>query len=234
MNALVVRDAEEYYRTMMEEDAISWNLRDDHFARVVVNIAHHLGQGNADAKVVVWAHNSHIGDARATDMGRRRGEINIGQRCREIFGDDNVFNLGFLTANGTVTAAYNWDEPARLMTMNPPLKGSIEQVLDDSAKTDAVLVMKEVRGSDVGDTKKVEVSPDLNDFLNQSRYQRFIGVIYRKMTEIPSHYSRCRLAEQYDAVAIMKESRGIQPLEREDTWSGHHKGDIDETFPFGY
>jgi len=234
MNALLVRDAEEYYRTMMKENAISWNLRDNHFARVVANIAHHLGRGNTDAKVVVWAHNSHIGDARATDMGRRRGEINIGQRCREIFGDDNVFNLGFLTGNGTVTAAYNWDEPARLMTMNPPLKGSIEQILIDAADTDAFLVMHEVRGENVGETKKVEVLQDLNDFLNQPRYQRFIGVIYRKITEIPSHYSRCSLADQYDAVAILKESRGIQPLEREESWKGHHKGDIDETFPFGY
>ncbi|EKM60919.1 uncharacterized protein PHACADRAFT_85419 [Phanerochaete carnosa HHB-10118-sp] len=239
MNALLVKDAEEYYRTMMEEDTVSWNLstalaRDDHFARVVVDIAHHLGRRNADAKIVVWAHNSHIGDARATDMGRRRGEINIGQRCREIFGGDNVFNLGFLTGNGTVTAAYNWDEPARLMAMNPPLQGSIEQILNDAADTDAFLVMNEVHGEDVGKTKKVEVSPDLSDFLNRPRYQRFIGVIHRKMTEIPSHYSRCSLADQYDAVAVLKQSRGIQPLEREDIWKGYHKGEIDETFPFGY
>ncbi|KAI0094600.1 hypothetical protein BDY19DRAFT_982048 [Irpex rosettiformis] len=240
MNALVVRDAEEYYRTMMAEDTKSWNLRDDHFARVLVEIAHHLGttteSGNrrADAKIVVWAHNSHIGDARATDMGTRRGEINVGQRCRELFGDDNVFNIGFLTGTGTVTAAYEWDEPPQLMTMNKPLSGSIEELLCESSDDDAIVIIKQIKDSVEGFAKKSEVSPQLTNLLNISRYQRFIGVIYRRRTEIVSHYSRCKVADQYDAIAIVKNSRGIQPLEREESWKGAHRGDLDLTFPFGY
>ncbi|KAI0815276.1 hypothetical protein BC629DRAFT_1645253 [Irpex lacteus] len=240
MNALVVRDAEEYYRTMMAEDTKSWNLRDDHFARVLVEIAHHLGSTSesgskcADAKIVVWAHNSHIGDARATDMGKKRGEVNVGQRCRELFGHDNVFNIGFLSAAGTVTAAYEWDDPSQLMSLNKPLSGSIEDVLSNSADGDALVVVKRITDSENGYPRKYEVSRELTDFLNTTRYQRFIGVIYRQRTEIPSHYSRCKAADQYDAIAIIQNSQGIQPLELEDSWEGGHRGDPDLTFPFGY
>jgi len=237
MNALVVRDAEEYYRTMMTEDAKSWNLRDDHFARVLRRLAIHEGvdaQGfHKDAKIVVWAHNSHIGDARATDMGKRRGEINVGQRCREIFGDDNVFNIGFLTDKGTVTAAFEWDDPPRVNLMNPPLEGSLEQLLDEVADDDAYLITHRIVDHPDGDTVKEEAEHELTDFLNRPRYQRFIGVIYRKMTEIPSHYSKCSAADQYDAVAIVKNSRAIQPMDA-DGGLNPNRGDLDLTFPFGY
>ncbi|THH02897.1 hypothetical protein EW026_g93 [Hermanssonia centrifuga] len=167
MNALVVKDAEEYYRTMMTEDEKSWNLRDDHFARVLDRVAHHLGttpEGQRkDAKIVVWAHNSHIGDARATDMGRRRGEINVGQRCRELFGDNNVFNLGFLTGRGTVTAAYEWDDDPELMTMNAPLNGSLEHLLDGSSIEDSFLVTHSIEDTSEGETIKVEESDELTE-----------------------------------------------------------------------
>jgi len=238
MNALVVKDAEEYYRTMMSEDVLSWNLRDDHFARTLVNIARHLGAsddngGRRQAKIVVWAHNSHIGDARATDMGRRRGEINVGQRCRELFGSDNVFNVGFLTNKGTVTASYEWDDPPHIHRMNPPFQGSIENVFDEWAKGDSFVITHQIEATPDGKTKKKEVAAELSEFLNRPRYQRFIGVIYRKDTEVPSHYSRCSVADQYDAVAHIRESRGIQPLEPEDTWKGFKGGEADMTFPFG-
>ncbi|KAH9937527.1 uncharacterized protein B0H18DRAFT_1113351 [Fomitopsis serialis] len=199
MNALVVRDAEEYYRTMMSEDTLSWNLRDDHFARTLRKVADHLGDGTGrKAKIVVWAHNSHIGDARATDMGRRRGEINVGQRCREIFGADNVFNVGFLTNRGTP---------------------SIERVFDEWASGDCFVITHKIENTPNGNEKQ-EMSPELSDFLNRPRYERFIGVIYRKDTEVPSHYSKCSVADQYDAVAHIRESRGIRPSSGRRTTSG--------------
>ncbi|TFK83604.1 hypothetical protein K466DRAFT_589596 [Polyporus arcularius HHB13444] len=234
MNALVVKDAEEYYRTMMTEDVLSWNLRDDHFARTLARIAQFLGaeKGSGTAKIVVWAHNSHVGDARATDMGKRRREINVGQRCREIFGDDQVFNIGFLTNRGTVTAAHNWDEPPHLQKMNPPIDSSIEAVFDKWADDDCYVVTHRIATDEKGMAKKLPVSEDLSDFLNRPRYQRFIGVIYRRLTEIASHYSKCSVAQQYDAVAHVRKTRGIQPLEQEDTWKGP-KAEQDQTFPFG-
>ncbi|KAI0335983.1 hypothetical protein GY45DRAFT_1316007 [Cubamyces sp. BRFM 1775] len=235
MNALVVKDAEEYYRTMMTEDVLSWNLRDEHFARTVASIAQFLApsdSGPGRAKIVVWAHNSHIGDARATDMGRRRGEINIGQRCREIFGDDKVFNIGFLTNRGTVTASHNWDEPPYLQRMNPPIDNSLEAIFDKWADMDTFIVTHKIITDDKGKTKKIKVSEELSDFLDRPRYQRFIGVIYRRLTEVPSHYSKCSAAKQFDCIAHVRESRGIEPLESENTWKGQ-KAEADLTFPFG-
>ncbi|KAL4243128.1 Erythromycin esterase [Abortiporus biennis] len=239
MNALVVRDAEEYYRTMMTQDVKSWNLRDDHFARTLLEITRYLGVTDPEgailkeAKIVVWAHNSHIGDARATDMGGRRGEINVGQRCRELFGNDNVFNIGFLTNRGTVTAAYEWDEPPELFRMNPPIEQSIESEFDKATDNDSFVITHNIENTAEGYPKKVEISSELSDFLDKPRYQRFIGVIYRSATEIPSHYSKCSVAQQYDAVMHIKNSRGIEPLEPEDTWKGLKHVDFDETFPFG-
>ncbi|KAH9946833.1 hypothetical protein B0H21DRAFT_741928 [Amylocystis lapponica] len=243
MNALVVKDAEEYYRTMLTEDERSWNLRDDHFARTLVKVAEHLGTYNSEkaswapAKIVVWAHNSHVGDARATEMGRRRDEINVGQRCRELFGTNNVFNIGFLTNRGTVTAAHHWDGTAYLQQMNAPVDRSLERMFDEYAPEDCFVITHNivgVQGQGRG-RQKVEVAPELTSLLNQPRLQRFIGVLYKRTTEIPSHYSTCCAADQYDAVVHIRKSRGIQPLEAEDTWSdpANHKGEVDPTFPFG-
>ncbi|KAJ8494918.1 hypothetical protein ONZ51_g2030 [Trametes cubensis] len=159
MNALVVKDAEEYYRTMMTEDVLSWNLRDEHFARTVAGVAQFLApsdSGPGRAKIVVWAHNSHIGDARATDMGRRRGEISIGQRCREIFGDDKVFNIGFLTNRGTGSLL-------NAHGMSPPIDGSIEAIFDKWADMDTFIITHEIVTDDKGGTKKVKVSEELSE-----------------------------------------------------------------------
>ncbi|KAJ8453906.1 hypothetical protein ONZ51_g13336 [Trametes cubensis] len=159
MNALVVKDAEEYYRTMMTEDVLSWNLRDEHFARTVAGVAQFLApsdSGPGRAKIVVWAHNSHIGDARATDMGRRRGEITIGQRCREIFGDDKVFNIGFLTNRGTGSLL-------NAHGMSPPIDGSIEAIFDKWADMDTFIITHEIVTDDKGGTKKVKVSEELSE-----------------------------------------------------------------------
>ncbi|KAI0662663.1 hypothetical protein C8Q70DRAFT_1043046 [Cubamyces menziesii] len=223
MNALVVKDAEEYYRTMMTEDVLSWNLRDEHFARTVAGVAQFLApsdSGPGRAKIVVWAHNSHIGDARATDMGRRRGEISIGQRCREIFGDDKVFNIGFLTNRGTGSLLNAQSVRPWVSGMSPPIDGSIEAIFDKWADMDTFIITHEIVTDDKGGTKKVKVSEELSDFLNRPHYQRFIGVIYRRLTEIPSHYSKCSA------------SRGIEPLESENTWKGQ-KAEDDLTFPLG-
>ncbi|KZT21668.1 erythromycin esterase [Neolentinus lepideus HHB14362 ss-1] len=216
MNALVVKDAEEYYRNMMPGDEDSWNLRDDHFVRTLVKIRDHLGPQGSNgkthpAKIVVWAHNSHIGDARHTDMGWRHGEVNVGQRCRELFGEDNVFNIGFLTNRGT----------------------SIEKIFDQAATDDFFIITHRILKTGKGNNQKVQESQALSSYLNESRYQRFIGVIYRPNTEIALHYSKCSVTKQYDAVAHLKHSRGILPLEQEGTDKRMKRGEADVTFPFG-
>ncbi|KAI0651687.1 hypothetical protein C8Q79DRAFT_897295 [Trametes meyenii] len=243
INALVVKDAEEYYRTMMTEDVLSWNLRwysmstrsDEHFARVLASLAQFLGPSNCTgprrAKIVVWAHNSHVGDARATDMGRRQGEINVGQRCREIFGDDQVFSIGFLISRGTVTASYNWDEPPYRQSLNPPMEGSVEAIIDKWTDTDTFVVTHKIVTDDGGKTRKVEASEDLSEYAFYPISVRFVGVIYRRLTEKPSHYARCSVAKQFDCIAHVRESRGIEPLEREPTWKGP-RAEVDVTFPF--
>ncbi|THH32010.1 hypothetical protein EUX98_g2188 [Antrodiella citrinella] len=243
MNALLVRDAEEYYRTLMQEDTISWNIRDDHFARTIVDIVRHFGSmvpndaTQKDAKVVIWAHNSHTGDARATDMGKIRGEINLGQRCRELFQTDNVFNIGFLTNRGTVTAAYEWDEAPHLMNLNNPIAQSIEKLFDETTEGDGFVITHKIIDVPDGSTKKVEIDRKLAEFLNRPRLQRFIGVIYRTVTEIPSHYTRCKVADQYDAVVHIKVTRGVRPLDPEVAVASVHKetlkGDMSAMYPFG-
>ncbi|TCD67007.1 hypothetical protein EIP91_000627 [Steccherinum ochraceum] len=161
------------------------------------------------------------------------GEINVGQRCRELFGAENVFNIGFLTDQGTVTAAYEWDEPPRLLTLNPPISQSIEKVFNETTEGDGYIITHRIEDTPEGESKKVEVNKEVNEFLNKPRYQRFIGVLYKTATEIPSHYTKCRVADQYDAVVHIKKTRGIQPLEPEDEFKGMTRGDLDMTYPFG-
>ncbi|KAA8895954.1 hypothetical protein FN846DRAFT_817669 [Sphaerosporella brunnea] len=234
MNALTVRDAEKYYRTMMREDEKSWNIRDEHFVMVLQKMAEHLQRKGQEAKIVVWAHNSHIGDARATDMGKRRGEVNVGQLCRQVFGEENVFNVGFLGSKGTVTAADAWDEPARVFELRPPIPGSLERLLGENMLNHNLLITHRLV-QHLNDPKptKVPVDKDLVNLLNQPRYQRFVGVLYKPLTERQSHYSICETARQYDAIVHLANTSAIKPLEPEDKEHEWKVGDPDETFPFG-
>src|SRR5439155_20635140 len=129
MNARVVTNAEEYYRSMFAGRVSSWNLRDQHMAETIESIVTHLRQRGHAGKLVVWEHNSHLGDARATEMGRR-GELNVGQLVRERHGDDARL-IGFTTYSGSVTAASEWDGPAERKRVRPAIPGSYEAVFHD-------------------------------------------------------------------------------------------------------
>ncbi len=188
-NAKAAADAERYYRAMFHGRGSTWNLRDTHMADTLDALREHLD----GAGIVVWAHNSHLGDARATSMGRDRGELNLGQLARERHGDD-VCIVGFTTHAGTVTAARDWDAPAERRIVRPSLDGSIERVLHDAGIERGLL---DLRGG----------------LLAEERLQRMIGVIYRPGTERWSHYVQARAAEQFDLLVHIDETTALEPLE---------------------
>jgi erythromycin esterase-like protein/predicted phosphoribosyltransferase len=212
-NARVVKNAEAYYRSMFLEDVSSWNLRDRHMAETLDTVTEHLGRHGERAKIVVWAHNSHLGDARATEMGRR-GELNVGQLVREKYGRDAVL-VGFTTHHGTVTAASDWGAPAERKRVRPALPESYEVVFHDAQPGRFLLIWRE--------------SERLARDLRISRLERAIGVIYRPETERMSHYFEARLADQFDAVLHFDETRAVEPLEYTAAWEA---GEVPETFPF--
>lgn len=167
------------------------------------------------AKVVVWAHNSHLGDARATEMSLR-GEWNLGQLARESHGDDVVL-VGFSTYSGTVTAASNWDEPAQLKRVRPALAGSYEALFHDLEEPNCLLPL---RGGG-----------DHLEALTEPRLLRAIGVIYRPETERISHYFHARLPAQFDTLIHFDETSAVEPLDRTAGW---RTGEAPETYPFSY
>jgi erythromycin esterase-like protein len=213
-NARVVRDAEAYYRTMVGGRVESWNLRDRHMADTLTDLLAFLGRTSSAPRVVVWAHNSHVGDARATEMGDH-GEWNIGQLVREQFGGTAV-SVGFTTHRGTVTAATDWDGPAHRRHVRPSLAGSYERLLHDVGIARCLL--------DLGSI------PELLQALSEPRLERAIGVLYRPETERRSHYFRARLAQQFDHVIHIDETRAVEPLEPTSEWDA---GELPETFPSG-
>jgi erythromycin esterase-like protein len=212
-NARLVKNAEEYYRSMFLEEISSWNLRDRHMAETLEALTAHLNRAGGRAKIVVWAHNSHVGDARVTEMGRR-GELNIGQLARERYNRDAVL-VGFTTNHGTVTAASDWDAPAERKRVRPALPGSYE-ALFHNAEVDRFLLTWRA-----GDA--------VTEGLREALLERAIGVIYRPETERISHYFWTRLPSQFDAVLHFDETRAVEPLERNAEWE---KGEVPETFPF--
>jgi erythromycin esterase-like protein len=212
-NARLVKNAEGYYRSMFRGRDRSWNLRDAHMAETLVALLNHYGKAGA-AKAVVWAHNSHLGDARATDMAQR-GEWNVGQLARELFGE-RVYAIGFTTFAGTVTAARDWGEPAERRRVRPGLPGSCEELFHDTGIPAFWLDLREDNAA--------------TRLLQSPRLQRAIGVIYRPETERPSHYFNVRLAEQFDAVVHLDVTRALEPLERNSGWD---EGELPETFPEG-
>jgi erythromycin esterase-like protein len=213
-NARLIRDAEEYYRQMFADGVSTWNLRDRHMVDTIEALMTYLDQHVGHTRVVVWAHNSHLGDARATEMGQG-GELNVGQLCRERWGGE-VVNIGFSTYSGTVTAADNWNEAAQLKRVRPGLPGSYEAMFHDVG-FDLMLPLRELTG-------EIEVE------LGRPRLQRAIGVIYRPQTERLSHYFNARLAAQFDAMIHIDQTRAVEPLERTPAWTPEREF---ETYPTG-
>jgi erythromycin esterase-like protein len=212
-NAVVVKNAEEYYRKMFRRDCSSWNLRDNHMMESLVSLADHLGKPGAPAKVIVWAHNSHLGDARATHMSGR-GEFNLGQLARQRFGKEAVL-IGFTTYEGTVTAASDWDGPAERKNVRPGHQDSYEALFHEVDLPRFYL-----------DLRKDKIA----SALRAQRLERAIGVIYRPDSEIISHYFDARLSDQFDAVLHFDHTRAVEPLERTTEWE---MGEVEETFPSG-
>jgi erythromycin esterase-like protein/predicted phosphoribosyltransferase len=214
-NARTVKSAEEHYRSMFGGRASSWNLRDAHMVDTLDALAIHLGRlRGAPAKIVVWAHNSHVGDARATEVAAD-GQLNVGQLVRERHHGDCRL-VGFTTFTGTVTAADDWGGPAERKRVRPALRDSHERLLhgvDEKAFWIAI---------GQAPAKAVEV-------LRSPRLERAIGVVYRPRTERQSHYFRARLADQFDALIHIDETRAVEPLERTARWE---EGEVPETFPY--
>ena len=215
-NAVTVRNAEAYYRGMFAGRVTSWNMRDKHMAQTLNALIAHLDRagGPEPARIVVWAHNSHVGDARATEVSAD-GQLTIGQLAREHYGDQCRL-IGFSTHSGTVTAATDWGGIAERKVVRPALPGSIEELLHQTGKREFLVPMHD--GSPA--TAALEVV----------RLGRAIGVIYRPETERQSHYFHVRPSDQFDAMIHIDSTRALEPLEPNSVWIA---GENPETYPTG-
>jgi erythromycin esterase-like protein len=209
-----VKNAEEYYRTMFRGRISSWNLRDRHMVETLQALDTHLAASGKPPCIAVWAHNSHLGDARATDMGEQ-GEWNVGQLMREHYGRETVL-LGFSTHHGTVTAASDWGGSAERKRVRPGLPGSYEDVFHEVGMNGFLLPLRS--------------NAQLAAPLDPPRLQRAIGVIYLPETERLSHYFNTRLTRQFDAMIHFDETSAVEPLERSADWI---TGEAPETYPSG-
>jgi erythromycin esterase-like protein len=220
-NARVVRNAERYYRAMVYGGAASWNLRDRHMAGTLEALRHHLRSGRSEPKLVVWAHNSHLGDARWTDMAAR-GETSVGEmvRVRHPF---DVVSIGFTTYSGTVTAADGWGARAQRMFVRPALAGSYEALFHEAGEGELggpnfLLTFSNGAGR----------NDELRHALDGPLLERAIGVIYRPSLERQSHYFAASLPRQFDMVLHYDTTRAVEPLELSVRWDG---GGEMETYP---
>ena len=211
-NARVVADAEAYYRAMYRGNVASWNLRDRHMTDTLQALLHFLGP---EGRIVVWAHNSHVGDATATEMGAE-GEHTLGQLGRERLGRDAVRLVGFGTDHGTVVAASNWGEPHEVKRVRPADPRSYEGLCHRVQRPGFLLSLRHPRR---------EV---LRDELTAPRLERAIGVIYRPETELQSHYFRASLPRQFDEWIWFDRTSALQPL-----GGGPLEPGLPETYPFG-
>jgi erythromycin esterase-like protein/predicted phosphoribosyltransferase len=205
-NARLVVNAERFYRATFRGGVEGWNIRDLHMAETLDALVAHLERTTGSAKVVVWAHNSHLGDARATELGQS-GELNLGRLVRERHGDE-CLAVGFTTYSGTVTAASDWGGPAERKRVRRALPGSWEELFH-SADLPRFLLSTPPKGR---------------------RLERAIGVVYRPETERLSHYFHARLADQFDAVVHIDDTHALEPLERTSEWEA---GELPETYPWG-
>jgi erythromycin esterase-like protein len=215
-NARLVHNAEEYYRTMFRGRASSWNLRDSHMVQILQALDKHLAVGRSKPRIAVWAHNSHLGDASATEMGDS-GEWNVGQLMRDRYRDE-VALVGFSTNRGWVTAASEWDDPPHRKRVREGLPDSWENIFH---RTGAEHFLLPIRGG-TALLRSLIASP--------RRLQRAIGVIYRPETERRSHYFHTRLADQFDAVIHIDTTHAVEPLDTGPVW---HTGEAPETYPSG-
>lgn len=213
-NARLARNAENYYRSMFRGRDQSWNIRDMHMAETLGAIEGHLSGQGAQAKIVVWAHNSHLGDARGSAMGWERGELNLGQLTRQMW-PRSTFIIGQTTHSGTVYAADDWDAPGRIKTVRNSLNGSLEDTLHETRLPAYWL--------DVRD-------PQVYENFDTERLQRFIGVIYRPDTERWSHYVQTRPAAMYDALLHFDTTSALTPL---DATRDDDEGEVPDTYPSG-
>jgi erythromycin esterase-like protein len=213
-NARVVANAEAYYRGMYASVS-TWNLRDTHMMDTLDALSAHLERLGRSGKVIVWAHNSHVGDSAAMSHRAERSEITIGHLCRQRHPRDTVL-VGFTTYDGTVTAASNWGGDAERKIVRPALAGSYEALFHETGLPSFLLLLDNLG----------EASAALHD----PRLERAIGVVYRPQTERWSHYFDVRLAQQLDAVIHLDRTRAIEPIERTPRWE---IGELPETYPTG-
>lgn len=208
-NAKLVADAEEYYRIMYYGSRASWNLRDSHMFETLERV---LDEHGEESRAVVWAHNSHIGDASATEMSAR-GEHNIGQLCREAFGERSR-HVGFGTDRGTVAAASAWDSPMEIKQVQPSHPQSYERLFHLTREAGLITPLRDER------------SPVVQE-LGNPRLERAIGVVYRPETELASHYFEARLPRQFDEYVWVDESSAVTPLTTAELQG------VPDTYPFG-
>jgi erythromycin esterase-like protein/predicted phosphoribosyltransferase len=217
-NAIVVRDAEAYYRSMFSGRVNSWNLRDRHMAETLDALLAHLGEEvslEQTPRIVVWAHNSHVGDARATEV-YADGQTTLGTLSRDMYGADTRL-LGFSTYTGTVTAASEWGGIAERKTVRPGLPNSVEELFHETASPGFYAAMRREGRSAA-------------EALDDVRLARAIGVIYRPDTERQSHYFHVRPSEQFDAMIHIDATRALEPLDITSEWIA---GEVPETYPSG-
>ena len=195
MNALVTRNAEAYYRAMMRGDAESWNVRDQHMLETLELLLDRYG---ADSRAIIWAHNTHIGDYRATDM-LSSGYVNLGGLARERFGEDAVRLIGFTTYHGSVVAASGWGEDPQMMQVPPAREGSLEGLLHD---LDLPRAMIPIRGQ----------PPETLAALSEEIGHRAIGVVYDPDRERMGQYVPTRLAGRYDGLYFIDRTEAVTPL----------------------
>lgn len=211
-NARLVMQAERYYRAMYYGGAQSWNLRDTHMFQTLRRV---LQMRGPESRAVVWAHNSHLGNAAATEMGAR-GELNVGQLCREELGT-NVYAIGFGTDHGTVAAASDWGAPMEVKQVRASHPRSYERICHETGIANFLVGLRP--GAPSRDA--------LRAALMEPRLERAIGVIYRPETELASHYFQAHLPLQFDEYAWFDESRAVQPL------LSREVAGMPETYPFG-
>lgn len=213
-NAHLVKNAEAYYRTLFQGHVASWNLRDQHMMETLQSLRAFYQKQNNPSKVVIWAHNSHLGDARATEM-RKRGELNVGQLIKETYGKKSV-SIGFSTHHGTVTAAKDWEHPAHRRIIRKSLPGSYEALFHRSKTPCFFLDL---------------TNPLLSKDLKEARLQRAIGVVYKPETERASHYFYTSLPSQFEGIIHFDATRAVEPLDKTETWD---KDELPETYPSGF
>ncbi|MES2536120.1 MAG: erythromycin esterase family protein [Pseudomonadota bacterium] len=215
-NARVAKNAETYYRSMFRSRDESWNVRDTHMAETLDALREHIGRHKGSrAKIIVWAHNSHIGDARATEMGQH-GQLNLGQLVRERHAPEETCLIGFTTHAGTVTAASDWDAPAELKNVVPARQDSYEGLFHDSGLGDFML--------------PIRTGESTSAALTSRRLERAIGVIYLPQTERASHYFHADMANQFDVVIHVDRTSAVKPLDPSPHWT---HAEIPETYPSG-